>query len=91
MVIFEVLGVLDNLNSQEHFLNAFSVMQYIPTSPPIWERAWRLAWEMDRQGNHLPEQDVVIAAHALHADAAVLTADHHFSHVPGLIVLNQLG
>jgi predicted nucleic acid-binding protein len=65
-------------------------MLFIPSSSTVWERAWRLAWEMDRSGNVIPGQDVVIAAHALHAGAAVLTADHHFHLVPGLVVMSRL-
>jgi predicted nucleic acid-binding protein len=65
-------------------------MVYISTTNQIWERASQLAWALDRQGIVLPAQDILIASHALHADALVLTHDTHFSSVPGLRVTDRL-
>ena len=65
-------------------------MIYIPTSNAIWERAAELAWTLDRQGILLPAQDLLIAAHALQADAAILTHDAHFQAIPGLRVIDHL-
>jgi len=90
MVMLEVLRGVRQPRALERFSAAFSVMINIPTSSTVWERAWRLGWEMDRKGKIIPGQDLVIAAHALHADAAILTADGHFHQVPGLKVLNRL-
>jgi len=45
---------------------------------------------LDRQGIVLPAPDLIIAACALQADAAVLTADAHFRMIPGLDVLESL-
>ena len=56
----------------------------------VWERATQLAWSLDRQGVVLPAQDLLIAACALHANATVLTADAHFSRIPGLRVIDRL-
>jgi len=90
MVLVEVLRGVKHPRVLERFATAFSVMQFIPSTSTVWEHAWRLAWEMDRAGKVIPGQDLVIAAHALYAGAAVLTADHHFDHIPGLVVLHQL-
>jgi predicted nucleic acid-binding protein len=90
MIMVEVLRGVRHPRALERFATAFSVMICIPSSSGIWERAWRLGWEMDRRGKIIPGQDLVIAAHALQIDAAVLTADHHFLQVPGLRVLNHL-
>jgi predicted nucleic acid-binding protein len=65
----------------------FAVMIYIPTSNSIWERAAHLGWSLDRQGRVLPAADLIIAACALQAGAAVMTADAHFLQIPGLEVL----
>jgi predicted nucleic acid-binding protein len=90
MITFEVLRGVKHPAALERFAEAFSVMVFIPTSNQVWDRAWRLAWEMDRAGLVIPAQDLVIAAHALYAEAAVLTADHHFHQVPGLQVFDRL-
>jgi len=91
MVMLEVLRGVIHPRALEQFVTAFSVMSFIPSNNAVWEKAWRVAWEMDRKGKTIPGQDITIAAHALHADAAVLTADHHFGYVPDLIVLDRLG
>jgi len=66
------------------------VMIFLPSSNAVWERATQLAWSLDRRGMVLPAQDLLIAACALQAHAAVLTLDAHFEQIPGLRVLNQL-
>lgn len=68
-----------------------SVMVYLQATSRVWERATDLAWKLDRRGVTLPSPDLLIAALALEANAAVLTADRHFSEVPGLSVLESLG
>jgi predicted nucleic acid-binding protein len=90
MVMVEVLRGVKHPPTFARFAAAFSVMLFIPSSSQVWERAWRLGWDLDRAGRVLPGPDLVIAAHALYADAAVLTADHHFRQIPGLAVLNRL-
>ena len=90
MVMMEVCrGVRDPVLLRR-LRERFAVMIYIPTSNQIWERAAQLAWSLDRQGRVLPAPDLIIAACALHAGAAVLTADAHFYEIPGLTVLNVL-
>ena len=91
MVMVEVLRGVKHPRALERFVAAFAVMVFIPSSNAVWEQAWRLAWEMDRAGHVIPGQDLVIAAHALHVGAIVLTADKHFRHVPNLTVRSQLG
>jgi predicted nucleic acid-binding protein len=91
MVTVEVLRGVKHPRVLERFTTAFSVMLFIASTSQVWERAWRLGWEMDRVGRVIPGPDLVIAAHALSAGAIVLTADHHFRQIPGLVVLNRLG
>lgn len=90
MVMLEVCRGLRDPNVLRRFRERFAVMIFIPTTNQIWERAAQLAWSLDRQGRVLPAQDVLIAAHALQADAAVLTADAHFQQIPGLRILDRL-
>lgn len=91
MVMLEVLrGVRDRAQLAK-FEASFSLMNFLPTTNPVWAKAQQLAWHLDRQGITIPAQDHLIAACALRAGIAVLTADGHFQHVPGLTVLNRLG
>jgi predicted nucleic acid-binding protein len=90
MVVLEVCRGRSDPNVLRRFQERFSVMLYLATTSSTWERANALAWNLDRRGIVLPAQDLVIAACALHHDAAVLTFDAHFQEVPGLRVVNEL-
>jgi predicted nucleic acid-binding protein len=90
MVVMEVCRGVRDPNLMRRIKERFAVMIYFPTSNQIWERTAQLAWSLDRRGLVLPGPDLVIAACALHAGAAVLTLDAHFRQVPGLEVLSSL-
>lgn len=90
MIALEVCRGLRDPNTLQRFRARFGVMIFLPTTNQIWERATQLAWALDRQGRILPAQDILIAAHALQADATVLTRNAHFSSIPGLRVIARL-
>lgn len=90
MIVLEVCRGQRDAHLLARFRERFGVMIFIPTTNQIWERATQLAWSLDRQGRVLPAQDILIAAHALQADATVLTLDAHFSSIPGLRVIARL-
>src|SRR5476651_1684075 len=89
MVVIEVCRGRRDPALHQRFRENFAIMPYIATGSTVWERAEQLAWSLDRQGVVLPAPDLLIAACALHANATVLTADAHFSRIPGLRVLDQ--
>lgn len=90
MVVLEVCRGQRDPNLLARYRERFAVMIFIPTTQQIWQRAEHLAWSLDRQGRVLPAQDILIAAHALQANATVLTADIHFQSIPGLQVISRL-
>ena len=90
MVMVEVCRGLRDPALLKRFRERFAVMIFLPTTSQVWERAAHLAWSLDRQGKTLPAPDLIIAACALHAGAAVLTPDAHFLSIPGLQVLETL-
>jgi predicted nucleic acid-binding protein len=90
MVVIEVCRGRRDPALHRRFRECFSIMLYVATGNTVWERAGQLAWSLDRRGIVLPTPDLLIAACALHANAAVLTADAHFHEVPGLRVLDRL-
>jgi predicted nucleic acid-binding protein len=90
MVMLEVLRGVRDARQLVKFEASFSLMNFIPAKHNIWTRAHRLAWELDRAGIIIPVQDHLIAACAVELDLAVLTADAHFQHYPGLKVLRCL-
>jgi predicted nucleic acid-binding protein len=52
-----------------------------------WRRAGELAGQLRTRGRLLPLSDLVIAALAIGRGCAVLTADRHFQHIPGVTLL----
>ncbi|MBI3886114.1 MAG: PIN domain-containing protein [Opitutae bacterium] len=90
MVLVEVCRGRRDPKVLRRFQEQFSIMLFIATGNSVWEEAARLAWTLDRQGVVLPAPDLLIAACALQANAAVLTTDLHFKQIPGLRVLARL-
>jgi predicted nucleic acid-binding protein len=90
MVKLEVCRGLRVPGVRHRYEAAFGEMLYAPTNFSTWERAARLAYELDRDGKTLPASDLVIAACALAINAPILTFDRHFQLVPGLRVLDRL-
>ena len=90
MVVLEVCRGRRDPNVLRRFRENFSIMPYIGTGTSIWEHTAEIAWSLDRQGIVLPSSDLLIAACALSAKAAILTADAHFQSIPGLRVIDSL-
>ncbi len=90
VVKIEVLRGLKVPKAHARMAAVFDTMLYVPTSNTLWERAAKLAWEIDRRGDFVQVPDLLIACCALEADAAVLTHDSDFRRVPGLRVVDRL-
>ena len=86
----QVLRGLKFKNANRRMTEAMDCMICLPTSTAVWDRVIRLAWELDRAGKFLQVTDLIIAASALEADAAVLTLHSDFRRVPGLHVVSAL-
>lgn len=73
------------------FEDGFSTMVFLNLSAGSWQRAAKLAWQLDRAGHVIGLPDLAIATSAIENDAAVLTFDRHFQAIPGLDVVDDLG
>ncbi len=49
------------------------------------------AWALDREGCILPVTDLLIGSCAKRVGATIITEDPHFSRIPGLKCLEELG
>ncbi|MEY3000478.1 MAG: hypothetical protein RL648_692 [Verrucomicrobiota bacterium] len=74
----------------EKFIQAWSVMLFVPSTQQRWRDTLELAWSLDRKGVVLPLQDLHIAACALSIGAALLTEDAHYRKINGLTVIQDL-
>ena len=72
------------------FEEGFSTMVFLNLTAVSWQRAAKLAWQLDRAGHVIGLPDLAIATSALEHDAAVLTFDRHYQSIPGLIVVDDL-
>jgi predicted nucleic acid-binding protein len=86
----EVLRGRSDPHLRDRYERAFSLARLLHLSASGWQRAARLAWELDRRGEVLPLTDLIIGVTALEHQAAVLTFDRHFQKIPGLVVLSDL-
>lgn len=91
VVVLEVCRSRTHPIILQKFRERFAIMPFIPTGTTVWELATQLAWTLDRRGIVIPAPDLIIAACALQAKAAVLTADANFRQIPNLQVLETLG
>jgi predicted nucleic acid-binding protein len=73
------------------FEEGFSTMVFLNLTAGSWQRAAKLAWQLDRAGHVIGLPDLAIATSAIENDAAVLTFDRHFQAIPGLDVVDDLG
>jgi len=90
MVRLEVIRGIALPKVRTHIESFFDVMRNVPTDNNLWEEACEIGWKVTRKGNNMPAQDIIIAACALRVDAAVLTHDGHFDHIPGLRVVHPI-
>lgn len=68
-----------------------SALEILPLEPPVDREYANLRHHLARAGNLIGPNDLLIAAHALALDLAVVTANTRaFSRVPGLRVENWL-
>lgn len=90
MVRLEVIRGIALPKVRAHMNAFFDVMQNVPTDNALWEHACELGWQVTRKGHNMPAQDIIIAACAIRADAAVLTYDRHFDAITGLQVVHSI-
>ncbi|HNQ88619.1 MAG TPA: PIN domain-containing protein [Verrucomicrobiota bacterium] len=86
----EVARGLHHRTVLDRYQAIWNVMIWIPTDDRLWQSAERLLWQLDRRGVILPLPDVVVACCALRAGATLLAVDRHFSHIPGLRLIDRL-
>ncbi len=86
----EVLRGRSDPRIRDRFEAAFSVTRMLTLSPAGWQRAARLAWQLDRTGETIPLPDIVIGMTALEHGAIVLTFDKHYQRIPGLKAVSDL-
>jgi predicted nucleic acid-binding protein len=88
MIRLEVLRGIKRGKCMDRLTAFMDAMVNISSDHDLWMEATELAWKLDRKGIVIPEADIVTAASALRAGAAILTSDIHFQQIDGLQVLS---
>ncbi len=87
MIRMEVLRGLKVPRLYQSMANFMDVMINVRTDSSFWDEAASLAWKLDRKGQVIPSQDIIIATCAMRLGAAILTSDAHFHVIDGLKVI----
>jgi len=87
MVRMEVLRGIRQPKLLERAREGFSRLTWLPIRESTWDLASEILKELEKMGRPIPVQDVVIAACAREAGAAVVTHDAHFRRIERLEVL----
>lgn len=73
-----------NIQGLDRFL-ASAYVEVLDVTRVTADRFGRVAAALRRKGTPIPTNDIWIAAHALESGANLLSFDHHFAHVDGLV------
>jgi len=87
MIRMEVLRGVKVPKVYQSIANFMDVMINVRTNDSFWDEAAALAWQLDRKGQVIPSQDIIIATCASRLGAAILTSDAHFRVIDGLEVI----
>ena len=87
MIRMEVLRGLKAPRIYQSVANFMDVLINVRTNDSFWDDAAELAWALDRKGQVIPAQDIIIATCAMRLGAAILTSDAHFRVISGLEVI----
>jgi hypothetical protein len=80
----ELVAGLRNRTEREELVSLLEGCDYLEVSRADWRRAGELARQLRDRGRTLPLSDLIVAALTIGRDCALLTADSHFTHIPGV-------
>jgi predicted nucleic acid-binding protein len=81
ILILELLTGTRSLREFRELKEDLEALKQLELSPPVWERAYKLGYDLRRAGLTIPTVDIMIAALALEYDCLLLHADRHFEQI----------
>ncbi len=88
IILSELLIGASNQKEFSFLENNFKGFKYLETDEKMFSKAAQIGFKLRRKGLTIPLTDLIIAAHALHHDLMLATADPHFNLVNEKIKLN---
>ena len=89
VVLYELLQGIRNPGEDQQVQAAFDALVMLEVTAQTWVSAAKLSSELRKQGITLPMSDIIIAAVALEHNVTIMTVDHHFHRIPGLLLINN--
>ncbi|MFZ4774594.1 MAG: PIN domain-containing protein [Terrimicrobiaceae bacterium] len=86
----EVLRGMKSPAARDGMLGFFDIVPEVPCDARLWHTVSLMGWQLGRNGKWPPVTDLAIAASALRSGCRLISPDHHFQDIPGLIVLANL-
>jgi predicted nucleic acid-binding protein len=80
----ELLAGIRDESERERLRQGMSGIEYVETTRSTWTKAGNLAAELRSRGLTLPLSDLVLAAIAVESGYLILSADRHFTRIPGV-------
>jgi predicted nucleic acid-binding protein len=81
IVILELLTGARSSREFRELKEDLEALKQLELSPSVWERAYKLGYDLRRAGLTIPTVDIMIAALALEYDCLLLHADRHFEQI----------
>jgi predicted nucleic acid-binding protein len=78
IILSELLVGSNNQKEFSFIRDNFSGFKYLETDIWIFEKASELGFNLRKSGISIPLTDLIIAAHCIHYELTVVTADSHF-------------
>jgi predicted nucleic acid-binding protein len=80
----ELLAGIRDESERERLRQGMTGIEYVETTRSTWTKAGNLAAELRSRGLTLPLSDLVLAAIAIENGYLILSADRHFTRIPGV-------
>jgi len=78
IIIFEILRGAKSAKEFKVLRQDFMALEIISLSNEIWGKAFEMGFSLRKAGINVPTTDILIAAAAIAADAALMHKDKHF-------------
>lgn len=81
IIVLELLSGARSAREFRELKEDLEALEQLKLTRPVWERAYRLGYDLRRAGLTLPTIDVLIAAVASEHGCLLLHADRHFEQI----------
>ena len=89
-----ILEILRGAKSPKEYNQLYEDLKALPVirlNEAVWEKSYRVGFELKKAGINMPLADILIAMVASHYNCLLLHRDKHFPFMEGVINLRQEG